>query len=233
MKKRILIAAIALVVCLSLAGNVLAFTNTEKTLKAYFSGIQIMVDGEKITPHDVDGNYVEPFIVDGTTYLPVRAVGEALGKVVGWDGETRTVSIGVAPGVEAAWKELNPYTHDGVTKIYDGSVPTDKFTAAGTEHTNGIVFNYADKNCYDANIIFNTNGLYKTMTFTIVNYQNRENPQMIVTLGDEVYETYQLKWDDAAKTFTIPVNYAPNVKIALKMNWDHSSYAMYDISFEK
>lgn len=36
---------------------------------------------------------VVPQIVDGRTLVPVRAVSEALGCTVEWDGETRTVTI--------------------------------------------------------------------------------------------------------------------------------------------
>jgi hypothetical protein len=32
-------------------------------------------------------------IIDGTTYLPVRAIAEALGLTVGWDGPTKTVYL--------------------------------------------------------------------------------------------------------------------------------------------
>jgi hypothetical protein len=35
-----------------------------------------MIDGVTITPKDVTGNVVDPFIYNGTTYLPVRAVGK-------------------------------------------------------------------------------------------------------------------------------------------------------------
>lgn len=42
---------------------------------------------------DSSGKTVEPFAYKGTTYLPVRAVGEALNKKVDWDGKTQTVII--------------------------------------------------------------------------------------------------------------------------------------------
>ena len=42
---------------------------------------------------DANGNYVEPFIIDGTTYLPVRGIASALGLNVGWDGATKTVLL--------------------------------------------------------------------------------------------------------------------------------------------
>ena len=51
------------------------------------------MDGEELIPLDSDGNYVEPFIIDGTTYLPVRGIASALGLDVGWDGATKTVLL--------------------------------------------------------------------------------------------------------------------------------------------
>ena len=58
-----------------------------------YRGIKIILDGATITPKDANGNVVEPFIIDGTTYLPVRALSNALGFDVGWDNATSTVSI--------------------------------------------------------------------------------------------------------------------------------------------
>lgn len=63
------------------------------TAVAANQGISILINGNKIIPKDVNGKIVEPFLQDGTTYLPIRAVSEALGKNVSWDGETQTVSI--------------------------------------------------------------------------------------------------------------------------------------------
>ena len=63
----------------------------EETL--YYTGITLNIDNEKIIPTDVDGFVVDPFIIDGTTYLPVRAISEALGKEVSWDASTYSVHI--------------------------------------------------------------------------------------------------------------------------------------------
>ncbi len=45
-------------------------------------------------PKDANGNVVEPFTMNGTTYLPVRAISNALEKDVEWDGEAFSVYIG-------------------------------------------------------------------------------------------------------------------------------------------
>jgi hypothetical protein len=62
-------------------------------LMASFADIRIFVDGKQIDPRDAGGASVEPFIINGTTYLPVRAVAEALGMEVSWDNASKSVRI--------------------------------------------------------------------------------------------------------------------------------------------
>ncbi len=58
-----------------------------------YNNIKIVLNGNSVTPTDANGYYVEPFAIDGTTYLPVRAIANALGLGVGWDGKTNTVVL--------------------------------------------------------------------------------------------------------------------------------------------
>lgn len=76
----------------SLVGTAAA-TIGSRTLTADYNDIKIELNGQQITPTDASGNPVEPFAVDGTTYLPVRAVGNALGLDVDWDSSTNTVIL--------------------------------------------------------------------------------------------------------------------------------------------
>lgn len=65
-----------------------------KTMKELeYRDISVTLDGEKLDLRDVKGNSVEPFMFDGTNYLPVRALSEALGLNVAWDGSTATVVL--------------------------------------------------------------------------------------------------------------------------------------------
>lgn len=80
-------------ICVSVLGMTAFAEPVTRQLNAAFDNIKIKINGEEIIPKDTAGNAVEPFIVDGTTYLPVRTVGEALGKDVSWDGTNKTVSI--------------------------------------------------------------------------------------------------------------------------------------------
>ena len=58
-----------------------------------YNDIKITLNDQAITPKDADGNVVDPFIIDGTTYLPVRGIANALGMGVAWDGATSTVKL--------------------------------------------------------------------------------------------------------------------------------------------
>lgn len=71
---------------------------TTQYLSAEYNNIKLVVDGKEVVPKDATGNVVEPFIVNGTTYLPVRAVAGAFGKAVNWDGPSYTVYLGDMDG---------------------------------------------------------------------------------------------------------------------------------------
>ena len=85
--------SIFILVVLMLGSPVLA-RNFSKTIDIVYKDIKILVDGSLIIPKDAKGRIVEPFIYEGTTYLPVRAISEALGKQVEWDGATNSIYIG-------------------------------------------------------------------------------------------------------------------------------------------
>ena len=93
MKKRVTkIFTLVLVIIFTVASIAYATTGQQQIIVDY-SNIKIVVDGQQVNPKDANGKIVEPFIYNGTTYLPVRALAEALGKNVIWDSITSTVTI--------------------------------------------------------------------------------------------------------------------------------------------
>ena len=92
-KSRLFAVIFVLVIALALGATAYAAWGRTVTKNLYFNNISIELNGSKIVPKDATGAVVEPFIIDGTTYLPVRAISEALGLTVSWDGETSTVII--------------------------------------------------------------------------------------------------------------------------------------------
>lgn len=75
--------------CLLLCGlvaTVSAKTGTV-TQELTYRDIRVSLDGKVLDLRNAIGEKVEPFMFDGTNYLPVRALAEALGLNVAWDGK--------------------------------------------------------------------------------------------------------------------------------------------------
>ena len=86
------IVIIVLVIAAALAITTSASTGIVPR-ELHYNDIKITFDGNEVLPKDAAGNYIEPFIIDGTTYLPVRGIASALGLEVGWDQATKTVLL--------------------------------------------------------------------------------------------------------------------------------------------
>lgn len=72
-----------------LLGGTIVYAAGGTTIEVFFNNIKIMVDGVEKQP--AEGR---PFIYEGSTYVPLRFVSDALGKEVGWNEQTLTVWIG-------------------------------------------------------------------------------------------------------------------------------------------
>lgn len=55
--------------------------------------ITVVIDGTERTFYDYDGKQISPAVYDGSIYLPIRAIGEIMGKTVSWDSATKTVVL--------------------------------------------------------------------------------------------------------------------------------------------
>ena len=93
MKKRLQGLILGIFIGVILTGGMVFSQHISKTAELCYNNIKVIVDGEEIIPRDVQGNIVEPFTMDDTTYLPVRAIANALGKEVTWEEETQSVYI--------------------------------------------------------------------------------------------------------------------------------------------
>ena len=93
MKKSIVCIALALCLVVGMSIGALAATSTEKIEALMNYGIQIKYNGVAQKFTDVNGKQVYPISYKGTTYLPVRAVTEAMGCKVDWNASEHAVYI--------------------------------------------------------------------------------------------------------------------------------------------
>ncbi|HQA59089.1 MAG TPA: DUF4163 domain-containing protein [Acetivibrio sp.] len=84
-KGKSVIAATMAVVILTGGAVYAAGGGIKKSIDVVMNGINLLVDGQTI--------FGDNILYNGTTYVPVRAVAESLGKEVQWDPQTFTVEI--------------------------------------------------------------------------------------------------------------------------------------------
>ena len=131
---------------------------TKKTITV--SGdVTIFVDGVEMKPTDVNGNPVETFLYNGTTYVPLRAVSQYLGKAVKWDGSKRSVYIGKVPGEVQYLLDVCPPYQQGYF-----NTPTT-LNMAGKKYANCFAFTWNPGGGGWA--LFNLDGQYSTLSFDV------------------------------------------------------------------
>ena len=196
-------------VTLLLIGLILPATavSSGKTVTIY-PGVNIYVDDQKLNPKDVNGNPVEVFIYNGSTYLPVRAVSEALGKPVQWEGSTSSVYIGKhSSDKPAAWlSDLDyfdgEYWWDENLQIDDnwGNIHEHTLSPRGNESTYRI---------------YNLNGQYSAISGVFFQrfYTRSEHYENYLRIyGDDV-----LLWDAEMSAGVDPKEFKVDVSGVLKL----------------
>ncbi len=104
------------------------------------SPINVLVNGEVFRPKDARGNDALVFVYNGTTYAPLRALAEAYGLEVGYDGSKNLAIVNnpakqtaaQSGNFKAAWTvKEKPVTNYGTEKIftatYNGDLSKDDF----------------------------------------------------------------------------------------------------------
>lgn len=217
MKKRTItkILAGALAVA-AVTGGAIAASN-KKNVDIYYNGITIMIDGAEYVAKDANGNTVAPFIMDGTTYLPVRAVANAFDKDVDWDGKTNTVYIGKKGRMEpdnrldkiqyVDYREVENYS---ALNIVNGTL--NDFN--GNTYTNGILFNLYEGSKVEVD--YPLNGQYSSFSGKIVLPKSfdiavgkddkcKTMPTTVIIYGDEE-EIYRATEVTASMPFSFDID---------------------------
>lgn len=93
MKKKSFLAGMLTMLLLMSLVVPAAATVGKVTKELEYRDINVTLDGQELDLRDAKGNRVEPFMFEGTNYLPVRALAESLGLNVAWNGQTATVVL--------------------------------------------------------------------------------------------------------------------------------------------
>ncbi|RXZ79976.1 hypothetical protein EBB07_20685 [Paenibacillaceae bacterium] len=127
----------AIVACCVISGSVgaLAATGTEKITAYLNHSIKFQVDGSNWTPKDSDGFKLAPVVYNGSTYLPARAVSEALGASIDWNSSSQTISITTGDSNAGIPYKDAQSNNNGSTSTTPGSSNGNSSTNTGSTNT--------------------------------------------------------------------------------------------------
>lgn len=227
MKERLKGLVTGLLIGSTIAGGTVWAGTGMKSIDVLYDNIKIYMDGELVEPKDANGQKVEPFIYNGTTYLPVRAVGNAIGKDVSWDGVEKVVYLGAKPGDDENWLNVcAPYQYTGCKEYR--LTNNEYFTMSGKKYTNGYTLYLWNPNS-TAEALYNLNGQYNSLSFTVGHIDNTKNAtaKLNIYLDGIIAFEKELRYDDVAQKVTVPLNGALQMKIKLTSDEPDNTYDIY------
>lgn len=183
-KKFKIVSALAIIFALS---TVVLASARLVNIKVAYDNIKVVVDGREVEfGVDSTGKKIEPFIYNGTTYLPIRAVGEALGKQVQWDQNTKTAFLGdgqviTGEAQKVLTEVMPPFTKSRVT-VTTKNDTRNEIDLAGKIYNNGISFE-AGRVGSTGYANFNLEGKYSTLT-GLLGLDDAEQEVKVDFIGD-------------------------------------------------
>lgn len=199
-----------LIGALSVGGVVGAKTATEY-IEVSYNDIKVYKDNVLCELKDSNGTVIEPFIYNGTTYMPVRGTASLADMEVTWDGATKSVYL---------WDEIpcdGTYLLDvcppyATSSNYEAYLQSEgkSFAMSGTKYSNG--FKLCD--CEDY-ALFNLNSKYSNINFTIghVDGSGMQDTSVSFLVDGKLVKEVYVGMEDLPKTVSIPVNYGLQLKI--------------------
>lgn len=134
--RKIIITTLITVLCVLTFIDVAYGFLGNKTITVTYRNISIYINGKKATPSS------EPFIYNGSTYVPLRFVSEALNKDVKWDGINNRIDINDKVSATGEWVKVAEFTGGDTVKAKPFSIHSKTwkitFTAQETITNSGL-----------------------------------------------------------------------------------------------
>ena len=145
----------AVVATIAVGGVTTAFARSGNfSIPVTFRNISIKIDGDTLITDK------EPFIYDGTTYLPIRAVAEAVDKEVSWDDSTKTVSLKASKSSRSSKDDKDDDIRGTRKVIYNDNGIKITFTGVEKASLGGQKVNLIIENNSDTDYRFTAKNVY-------------------------------------------------------------------------
>ncbi len=212
MKKEVKAVLIGITIGTILTSGLTYAKNCTEMIEVSYDNIKVYKDNVLCELRDVNGSTIEPFIYNGTTYMPIRGTANLADMQVTWDGTTKSVYLWdeMVPKGTIFLEECPPYdTHK--CDIYLSSKGS-KFEMSGENYSNGLVmhsYTWAGE-CY---ALFNINSKYSNIECTIGHARGQKRKSVSFIVDGRTIKEVELENESLPKTVSIPINYGLQLKI--------------------
>ena len=196
------------------AGSVAFAKNVAEQIEVRYNNIKVYKDNVLCELKDANGSVIEPFIYNGTTYMPVRGTANLADMQVTWDGAAQSVYLWdkLVPDGTYLMEVCQPYdVKEGSTYLASKG---QSFQMSGTKYSNGIAFGYWG----GGHALFNLNGKYSTIECVVGHTDSQDEKSVLFIVDGKVVKEVTLEKECLPKTVSIPVNYGLQLKIQASDN---------------
>ncbi|WLR52021.1 stalk domain-containing protein [Bacillus tianshenii] len=205
MKKRIIALAGFVGFLFAFSLGVGAAPALEKVSSYLNWSLNFKVDGQNWTPTDQNGDKLSAITYNNRTYLPVRAVGEAVGTAVDYDAATKTVILGktnTSASITAAGIDTGAYAMTTQDKRYT--------VQNGTDYGSGVVLEGI--NSAEKDFTLQPNGKYQSLSLTVFGLGEERVRVKIYDENDTVLKDFTVS-AGSSEAVSVNIGSAKNIRI--------------------
>ena len=201
------------------SGALYAKSRVER-IEVSYNNIQVYKDNVLQSLKDAQGNSIEPFVYQGTTYVPLRAAAELAGMQVRWDGASK--SIYLTGGQNQSSQPAAKVQLLDVCRPQEGkdfNIHEEGISLNGQQFSKGFSLT-----SFVGYTFFNLNKQYTQLEASIgINEWRRRDPDDRATIHfyldrKLVYSLEIKSTDTQPHKITIPLNNASNLEIKMDRN---------------
>ena len=187
----------------------------------------------------------KPFIYNGTTYVPLRYIGEKLGYEIDWNSETRTVLIGeeglegqLYPGnnIEPIYTNIPKLSTSKITPVYLGSA-----LSTNTNESYNSYISFTSRGAYSFYETISTEYLldygYDVFNATLGltdTFKNTKATEILFRIyaDDKMVYSKSLKPGDVPENIHVDISKTSKVKFELYAKNDYVEVALFNPVFK-
>lgn len=210
MKKRLQGMLIGMLISAVVMGGIAYAATGTQFLEVIYDNIKVYKDNVPCELKDANGTVIEPFIHNGTTYMPVRGTANLADMQVTWDGNTKSVYLWdeMVPEGTYLLEECTPYETSPYCDIYL-SANGESFEMAGEKYSNGMRLGTGGRYA-----LFNLNSNYSSIECTVGHIEHNQEAKRVTFIVDgKTVKEVELEPEALPKKVSIPVQYGLQLKI--------------------